>query len=98
MVIDGDNNNSFKKNKSIPIKKVRSVISPIDFFLNQFYLYLLQIPEKCPEVRLLEYCEVPGITKGPEYLAALKVTSNTSKRAKVAHPSTDQGTILLLSS
>jgi hypothetical protein len=36
------------------------------------YVFLLQNPEHRPEVRLLEYCQVPGMSFGREYLKALK--------------------------
>jgi hypothetical protein len=79
-------------NKSTPaaVKKVCFPALPANFY----YPYDAQPTEKRPEVRLLDFCDVPGMTFGPEYSFAQKVAF--SKRPKTDHPSSSSGKSLFL--
>ena len=86
-----------QKAKGSPTKRV---CSPIDFcplFLSQIFV---QTPEKRPEVRLLEYYEIPNIIIGPRLFYAQKLIAN-AKRAKTSHltpgTSTPAGKLIVLS-
>lgn len=90
MVIDDDppapspnNADSSKKSKSLS-KKVLFHSYPSEFF--SYYrssLHSHKVPEKRPEVRLLEYHEVPGILLGSKYYLVQKVLTAASKRPKL---------------
>ena len=50
-----------------------------------------QVPEKRPEVRLLEYHEVPGILMDSKYNFVQKVIAASAKRPKLATPRDPHG-------
>jgi len=94
MVLDDDPStgnaaplDSAKKNKQ-PIKKVLQFDHLIYFVYNN---HCYQVLEKRPEVRLLEYCDVPGITLCPQLVFAQKAIASSAKRVKLEHPSCEFG-------
>lgn len=54
-------------------------------FLFLVLIFLSQTPEKRPEVRLLEYYDVPGMVFDHRLFFAQKVL-NSAKRVKTSHP------------
>jgi hypothetical protein len=73
----GNSEESSKKGKAREIKKVSSYLFII---LSLFVNFLLQTPEKRPEVRFLEVSAIPGITINPRFQKYLSI-----KKIKLDH-------------
>ena len=82
---------SMRRSRKSNSKRIRrSVLFPllrsysIAYEVALYPLYLSQAPEPRPEVRFLEYSEIPGITINRRLLKFQKVASS-AKKAKIDH-------------
>jgi hypothetical protein len=82
----------FYKSKEPSVKKVCPLYSNSSFPF--ILLCLFQISEKRPEVIMIEYYEVPGMTVDDHFLFAQKLASN-AKRLKTEHLSLVSSTTFL---
>ena len=86
------NSDPSKKSKA-PIPKKVCLIFLYSSQFESSLIILMQAFEKRPEVRLLEYDQVPGISFGPELTSAQRIVN--FKRAKTEHPSAASGKTFL---
>jgi hypothetical protein len=89
--VEGPVQDASNKGKETSVKKVFS-LSFISFF--SCLTFLFQTLEKRPEVILLEYYEVPGITIDDNFLFAQKLVSN-AKRIKTEHLAMANGVFII---
>ena len=86
-----------------PSKKLKAPAKKVHFlfcfklFFSKIYLVLYhKVPEKCPEVKLLEYLDIPGFVMESKYNYFQKVIAPATKRPKLEHPTDPQSKLYLL--